>query len=64
MNTARKLALVATVVRSADNPNVARIAIVDLALEAILTAPTHVKKGNTEKRRFVGDTSELAKRKD
>ena len=64
MNTARKLALVATVVRSADNPNVARIAIVDLALEAILTAPTHVRKGNTEKRRFVGDTSELTKRKD
>ena len=63
MNTARKLALVATVVRSTDNPNAARIAIVDLALEAILTAPTHIKKGNTEKRRFVGDTNELAKHK-
>ncbi|KAL7512289.1 hypothetical protein ACHAXN_012753 [Cyclotella atomus] len=63
MNTARKLALVATVRRSRDDPCVARIAIVDVALEAVLTAPTHIKKGNTDKRRFVGDTNELIKRK-
>jgi hypothetical protein len=63
MNTARKLALIATVRSSSDEPHVARIAVVDVALEAILTAPTHIKKGNTDKRRFVGDTNELIKRK-
>lgn len=63
MNTARKLALVATVMRSADNPDKARIAIVDLALEKVLTAPTHIKKGNTDKRRCVEDTDALIKRR-
>ncbi|KAL3801771.1 hypothetical protein HJC23_001167 [Cyclotella cryptica] len=63
MNTARKLALVATVMRSVDNPDVARIAIVDLALEKVLTAPTHIRKGNTDKRRCVEDTDALTKRK-
>ncbi|KAL9182360.1 hypothetical protein ACHAXT_013012 [Thalassiosira profunda] len=48
MNTARKMALVATVARDG---NAARVAIVDLALEKVLEAPTHVRKGNTEKRR-------------
>lgn len=63
MNTARKLALIATVKRSKDNPNVARVAIVDMALEAILTADTHIRKGNTEKRKCVENTSELKKLK-
>jgi tRNA splicing endonuclease len=63
MNTARKIALVATVLRSSCNPNVAQIAIVDMALEAVLTAPTHIKKGNTNKRRCVQYTDELVKRK-
>jgi hypothetical protein len=63
MNTARKLALIATIVWCVDNPNVARVAIVDLALEKVLTAPTHIKKGNTDKRRCVAGTDELVKRK-
>ena len=63
MNTARKLALLATVVKDKNKPGVARVAIVDLALEAILTAPTHVKKGNTDKRRCVESTNELKKHK-
>ena len=63
MNTARKLALIATVVRSNANPRMGRIAIVDLALEAVLTAPVHIKKGNTDKRRGIESTGELVKKK-
>mmetsp|Transcript_21248 Transcript_21248/g.46114 ORF Transcript_21248/g.46114 Transcript_21248/m.46114 type:complete len:303 (+) Transcript_21248:933-1841(+) len=57
MNTARKIALVATVVRGRDddttgkNSGVARVVMVDLALEKVLSAPTHIRKGNTIKRR-------------
>ena len=51
MNTARKLALIATVIIDEGNDNIARILIVDLALEKILSVETHRKKGNTEKRK-------------
>lgn len=56
MNTARKISLIATVVRDED-ANTARIAIVDLCLEKVLTVETHIKKGNFEKRRSVEDTA-------
>ena len=92
MNSARKIALLATVVRdemqhdedhgeggednatSSPQPSprmmatsskpTYRIAIVDLALEKVLTAPTHIRKGNTNKRRSEDDAANgLAKRK-
>ncbi len=92
MNSARKIALLATVVREEvqheedhgeggeDDANSSpqpprmmtttsskpsyRIAIVDLALEKVLTAPTHIRKGNTNKRRSEDDAANgLAKRK-
>ena len=92
MNSARKIALLATVVREEvqheedhgeggeDDANSSpqpprrmtttsskpsyRIAIVDLALEKVLTAPTHIRKGNTKKRRSEDDAANgLAKRK-
>ena len=44
--------------------NVRRIAIVDLALEKVLTAHAHVRKGNTAKRRTEEDAaSGLAKKR-
>jgi len=43
LNTAGKLALLATVIQSEGNAK-PRVAIVDLALEKILSAPTHKKK--------------------
>lgn len=42
LNTAGKLALLATVIKQEEN--IFRVAIVDLALEKILSAPTHLKK--------------------
>lgn len=64
MTTARKLALVATVVKDEGDGNVHRVLIVDLALEKVLSVPTHIKKGSTEKRRSEKDASiGLAKRK-
>jgi tRNA intron endonuclease, catalytic C-terminal domain len=48
LNTAGKLALVAKV--EADG----KVALVDLALEKILTAPTHVKRKRYEARKVVG----------
>ena len=83
MNTARKIALIATIVRKEDdgstgagtnnnnnnddgnarNNRVARVVIVDVALEQVLTAQTHIRKGNTTKRRSEEDTtSKLARR--
>lgn len=58
LNTAGKLALIATVVRT-DQKNDAplRVAYVDLALEKILSAPTHQKKNswqNQTARREIG----------
>jgi hypothetical protein len=44
LNTAGKLALLATVIPSSENEGGYRVAIVDLALEKILSAPTHLKK--------------------
>ena len=74
MNTARKIALIATVIRTPplsndhengnENSNVARVAIVDLALEKVLSAPTHIKKGSTIKRRSEEEVaSALAKQR-
>ncbi len=85
MNSARKIALLATVVREGEErdgddcggdddanspPRMMtskpsyRIALVDLALEKVLTAPTHVRKGNTNKRRSEDDAANgLAKQK-
>lgn len=57
MNTARKLALIATVVKDEEKGGTDRVLIVDLALEKVLDAPTHMKKGVTEKRKSVRDTS-------
>jgi tRNA splicing endonuclease len=57
MNTARKLALIATVVKDEEEGGTDRVLVVDLALEKILDAPTHMKKGVTEKRKSVRDTS-------
>ena len=77
MNTARKIALVAMVVRRGGRrgsgggdcdddamaqPN-ARIAIVDLALEKVLTAHAHVRKGSTTKRRTEEDAASGLARK-
>jgi len=64
MNTARKLALIATVIKDEEEGDTARVLIVDLALEKILSVQTHKKKGNTEKRRSEKETSSgLAKMK-
>ena len=57
MNTARKLALVATVIKDDDEEGTVRVLIVDLALEKILSVETHKKKGNIEKRRSEKETS-------
>jgi hypothetical protein len=77
MNTARKIALVAMVVRGGGRggsdrgdggddamaqPNT-RIAIVDLALEKVLTALAHVRKGSTMKRRTEEDAASGLARK-
>ena len=52
MNTARKIALIATVVRGRGRGDTTpRVSIVDLALEKVLTAPTHIRNGNTVERR-------------
>ncbi len=64
MNTARKLALIATVIKDEEEGGIARVLIVDLALEKILSVETHKKKGNTEKRRSEKESSSgLAKMK-
>ena len=63
MNTARKIALIATVVRSGEDAT-PRVLIVDLALEKVLTAPTHIRKGNTVERRSEEESaSGLAKQR-
>ena len=46
MNTARKLALIATVVKGEGEEGTARVLIVDLALEKVLSVSTHKKKGS------------------
>ena len=51
LNTAGKLALLAKVVRGDGSP---RVALVDLALEKILTAPTHTKRARKSARKQVG----------
>ena len=68
LNTAGKLALLATVIEERkdcdgddDSKILYRVAFVDVALEKILTAPTHQKYGRTEKRRDISRT--LAKNK-
>jgi len=77
MNTARKIALVAMVVRGGGRggsdggdggddamaQSNARIAIVDLALEKVLTAHAHVRKGSTTKRRTEEDAASGLARK-
>jgi tRNA splicing endonuclease len=64
MNTARKLALIATVAKDEGEGDTARVLIVDLALEKVLSVPTHKKKGSTEKRKSEIETSSgLAKHK-
>ena len=50
LNTAGKLALLATVIRGEDGAE-PRVAIVDLALEKVLSAPTHKKKRRRGKKR-------------
>ena len=71
MNTVRKMALVAMVVRdrrrSGSGHNATelntRIAIVDLALEKVLTAHAHIRKGSTTKRRSEEDAASGLARK-
>jgi len=64
MNTARKIALIATVVRENGDGATPRVLIVDLALEKVLTAPTHIRKGNTVERRSEEESaSGLAKQR-
>ncbi|KAL3788484.1 hypothetical protein ACHAW5_002543 [Stephanodiscus triporus] len=69
MNTARKIALVAMVARGGrggrcgDKSNIATIAFVDLALEKVLTAHAHVRKGSTTKRRTEEDAASGLARK-
>jgi hypothetical protein len=63
LNTAGKLALLATVLREPRDDGktiLYRIALVDVALEKILTAPTHHKRARTQVRRDV--TQNLAKK--
>ena len=52
LNTAGKLALLATVIRGGDGAE-SRVAIVDLALEKVLSAPTHKKKRRGKKRQQI-----------
>ena len=52
LNTAGKLALLATVVRS-EGDTKPKVAIVDLALEKVLSAPTHKKKRRGKKRQQI-----------
>ncbi len=58
LNTAGKLALLATVIeeQSDDAETLYRVAFVDVALEKILSAPSHQKYGRTEKRRDISRT--------
>jgi hypothetical protein len=61
LNTAGKLALIATVVRDRDDTkSLYRICFVDLALEKILSAPTHQRRARTTVRRDVSQN--LAKK--
>jgi hypothetical protein len=61
LNTAGKLALIATVVRDWDDTkSLYRICFVDLALEKILSAPTHQRRARTKVRRDVSQN--LAKK--
>ena len=61
LNTAGKLALIATVVRDRDDTkSLYRICFVDLALEKILSAPTHQRRARTKVRRDVSQN--LAKK--
>ena len=53
LNTAGKLALLATVVQN-DVDHTFHVAIIDLALEKILSAPTHQKRNRSEVRKEVG----------
>ena len=63
MNTARKIALIATVVRGRGDTT-SRVLIIDLALEKVLSAPTHIRKGNTVERRSEEESaSGLAKQR-
>ena len=52
LNTAGKLALLATVIRGEDGAE-SRVAIVDLALEKVLSAPTHKKRRRGKKRQQI-----------
>ena len=52
LNTAGKLALLATVISGEDGAE-SRVAIVDLALEKVLSAPTHKKKRRGKKRQQI-----------
>mmetsp|Transcript_24651 Transcript_24651/g.37455 ORF Transcript_24651/g.37455 Transcript_24651/m.37455 type:complete len:471 (-) Transcript_24651:1023-2435(-) len=61
LNTAGKLSLLAKVDRNTDHGNTIKVAIVDLALEKILSAPRHSWRSVTKARREVGKN--LAKRK-
>lgn len=61
LNTAGKFALLATVVKdSSQEMPLYRVAFVDMALEKVLTAPTHKRKSRTEKRKDL--TLNLAKK--
>jgi tRNA splicing endonuclease len=61
LNKAGKLALLATVILDqSDEKPLYRIALVDVALEKILTAPTHQKRARTQVRRDVAQN--LAKK--
>jgi hypothetical protein len=61
LNTAGKFALLATVVKDTDKEKpVYRVAFVDMALEKVLTAPTHKKRSRTQKRKDL--TQNLAKK--
>jgi hypothetical protein len=62
LNTAGKLALLATVVHEqSDKESLFRVALVDVALEKVLTAPTHQRRARTKVRRDVAKN--LAKSK-
>ena len=52
LNTAGKLALLATVIRGEDGAE-SRVSIVDLALEKVLSAPTHKKRRRGKKRQQI-----------
>lgn len=53
LNTAGKLALLATAVHN-DVDHTLHVAVIDLALEKVLTAPTHQKRNRSEVRKEVG----------